>query len=140
MEGVVDCGVSVAPVTDWRYYDTAYTERFMQTPNDNPAGYNITSLLWNTTTFEKKSPAQNDGKIGVTPNYMLIHGTADDNVHYQQSAVFSRTLVRKGVPFRFMAYTNDAHSINLPGSSSHIYATITNFFTEMFGSNRYSNY
>jgi dipeptidyl-peptidase 4 len=138
VNGVVDCGVSVAPVTDWHYYDTAYTERYMQRPSDNPSGYNLTSLLWDTTTFQKRSPNNNNGDIGISPIYLLIHGTADDNVHYQQSAVFSRQLVQNGVPFRFMAYTNDDHSISLPGSSRHLYALITNFFVEKFGADRYN--
>ena len=110
----------------------------VQVPSLNPDGYKNSSVVQSSLeVFERKSPSENDGNINISPNYMLVHGLGDDNVHYQHSAVFSRELVKNGVTFKGMSYTNDAHSINLPGSNRHVYSLITNFFVDFFGSSRY---
>jgi len=129
--GIVDCGVSVAPITDWKYFDTAYTERYMQKPQDKLTSYNGVSLLLNTTTFEKRSILDKTS-IRISPNYLLIHGTADDLIHYQHSAEFSRQLVKRGVTFRSMAYTDADNMMTGQGTLQHMYAMMTNFFLENF--------
>ena len=107
-------------------------------PTLNPDGYQNTSIVQSSLeVFERKSPSENNNNINIAPNYMLVHGLGDDNVHYQHSAVFSRELVRNGVTFKSMSYTNDDHSINLPGSNQHVYSLITNFFVDFLGSGRY---
>lgn len=90
-------GVSGAPVTDWALYDTVYTERYMDRPQDNPEGYKQGSVL----TFAK----QIKGKL------RLIHGTIDDNVHFQNSLQLVRILTDADIPFEFMAYPGSRHGI-----------------------------
>ncbi|RMX38942.1 hypothetical protein pdam_00016432, partial [Pocillopora damicornis] len=85
--GVFKCGIAVAPVTDWRYYDSAYTERYMGVPKDNEAGYRNTSLLSRAAQFSNV-------------DYLIIHGAADDNVHYQHTAQMVRALTEAEVKFR----------------------------------------
>ena len=94
--GVFCCGIAVAPVTDWRFYDTVYTERFMRTPQENPSGYDCSPLH------------RYQGMQGML---LLIHGTADDNVHFQNTTELSEVLVQKGYQFDMQVYTNRNHSI-----------------------------
>ena len=89
--GVFKCGASVAPVVKWELYDTIYTERYMSTPQDNPAGYNSSTPLWGLENLRNKK-------------YYLIHGTHDDNVHYQQSMLLSAALEEKDILFRQQTY------------------------------------
>lgn len=87
-EGIFKCGAIVSPVTDWYFYHTIYTERYMQTPDMNPGGYN------------KSSAIKADGVVENFEKHdrvYMIHGTADDNVHFQNSADLSRFLIRNGV-------------------------------------------
>jgi len=109
---VITTAVAVAPVTDWRYYDTVYTERYMglPTPEDNIAGYQSTSVLSMTKNFRGK-------------NFLLIHGTADDNVHFQNAAQLSAALVKDKVKFRGQFYTDKRHSIQ----TSHVYYLIADY-------------
>ena len=93
---VFNCGVAVAPVTDWRFYDSAYTERFMRTPQENPDGYDCSPLH----RYEK-----------MQGDLLLIHGTADDNVHYQNTAELAEALVQAQKQFDMQVYTNRNHSI-----------------------------
>ncbi|XP_012158257.1 venom dipeptidyl peptidase 4 [Ceratitis capitata] len=113
---VFQCGVSVAPVTSWLYYDTIYTERYMGLPTeeDNLAGYLKSSV------FHKEIDTFNIHDL------LLIHGTGDDNVHYQNSLLFAKSLQAANILFEEMAYTDENHSIGsfLP----HVYNTIDNFF------------
>jgi len=99
--------VSVAPVTDWSLYDTIYTERYMSTPIDNPLGYNATSVIQSASS--------------LNPNTMLLmHGMADDNVHFQNSAEFVYALIQANIPFETMYFPNSNHGINA-GSNSRRY-------------------
>ena len=94
---VFDMAIAVAPVTNWRFYDTVYTERYMQTPQENPSGYDDNSPL--TFTDELK------GK------FLLIHGSADDNVHLQNTMRLAKKLQEAGMNFDMMIYTDKNHGI-----------------------------
>ena len=106
--------VSVAPVTDWKFYDTVYTERYMQTPALNKEGYELGSLL-NYINLLK-------GKL------LLIHGMSDDNVHFQNSAELAKELVRYKKQFDSMFYPGSKHGIL--GKREHVFTKITNFILE----------
>lgn len=110
--GVFNCGVAVAPVTDWRFYDTVYTERFMRTPQENPAGYDCSPLH----RFEK-----------IKGDLLLIHGMADDNVHFQNSAELAEALVQLDYQFDMQVYTNRNHSIYGGNTRHHLLTRIENF-------------
>jgi len=109
-------GMAVAPVTDWKFYDSAYTERFMQTPQDNPEGYNETSILNRAANIKDFS-------------LLLAHGTADDNVHFQNTAELVKALISKGVQFDVMFYPNRDHGISGDGASPHLYHLLSNFLS-----------
>ncbi len=111
---VFQAGVAVAPVTDWRYYDTVYGERFMRTPKENTDGYNNASALTRA------------GKLHG--NLLLIHGMADDNVHYQNMAEYVEQLVQLDKQFDMMVYTNRNHFIMGGNTRMHLYRKITNYF------------
>ncbi|MBA4410239.1 MAG: S9 family peptidase [Odoribacter sp.] len=113
---VFKAGISVAPVTNWRFYDSVYTERFMRTPQENPEGY------------DDNSPLSHAGKI--KGNFLLIHGSADDNVHFQNTMEFAEKLVQAGVQFDMVAYTNRNHGIRGGNTSLHLYTKMTNFLKE----------
>eukprot|EP00096_Caligus_rogercresseyi_P014387 TRINITY_DN689_c1_g1_i3.p1 TRINITY_DN689_c1_g1~~TRINITY_DN689_c1_g1_i3.p1 ORF type:complete len:850 (-),score=196.30 TRINITY_DN689_c1_g1_i3:804-3353(-) len=114
--GVFSCGASVAPVVDWRLYDTYYTERFMGLPyQDNEEGYNQSSVYWNIDRLREKK-------------FFLMHGTKDDNVHFQQSLMLSATLEDKDILFRQQVYTDQNHGIHYV--RKHLYHTLTDFFVE----------
>ena len=109
-------GIAVAPVTNWRYYDTVYTERFLRTPQENPAGYDTNS----PTEFAKL----------MKGNFLLIHGTADDNVHFQNSMEFSEALIQANKQFEFMAYPDKNHGIYGGATRPQLYQKMTNFILE----------
>ena len=111
-----DTAIAVAPVTNWRFYDTIYTERFMQTPQMNPEGY------------EKGSPLTYADQI--EGNYLLVHGTGDDNVHFQNSVELVNKLVAEGVQFESMYYPNRSHAIYGGNARSHLYKMMNNFILE----------
>jgi dipeptidyl-peptidase-4 len=90
-------GIAVAPVSDWRYYDTKFTEAFMKTPADNPEGYAHTSLVARAGDLH--------GRL------MLVHGTHDDNVHPQNTWAMIDALIKAGKPFDVMVYPRRKHSI-----------------------------
>jgi dipeptidyl-peptidase-4 len=115
-DGVFKAGVSVAPVTDWHEYDTAYTERYMQRPADNPEGYTETSLL--------------GAASGLTEKLLLVHGLADDNVHFTNSALMVNALVDAGKRFEVMFYPGKSHGINGPKTRADLYDRITRFLQE----------
>ena len=111
--GVFKVGVAVAPVADWSFYDTIYTERFMRTPQENPEGYKLSSAL---TVADKLQ-----GKL------LLIHGSADDNVHLQNSMDFSELLVQAGIPFDMAIYKDRNHSIHGGNTRNHLFERICTF-------------
>ena len=110
--GLFRCGVAVAPVTDWRYYDSAYTERYMRTPQENPTGYDSSPL----------HRYQN-----IKGDLLIIHGTADDNVHYQNTADFAEALVQAGVQFDMQVYTDRNHNISGGNTRNHLLNRIENY-------------
>ncbi len=113
---VFKAGISVAPVTNWRFYDSVYTERYMRTPKENPDGYDDNSPLFHA---EK-----------IKGNYLLIHGSADDNVHFQNTREFTERMVQAGVQFDMAVYTNRNHGISGGNTSMHLYTKMTNFLKE----------
>lgn len=118
---VFQMSVSVAPVTDWNLYDTFYTERYMNTPSNNVDGYNSTSVLVNANGL-KNFP------------FLVVHGTGDDNVHFQNSALLNERLVELGIQYDTMFYTNDQHSINNKGARSHLYTLLYNYINTTLAS------
>ncbi|MAL17707.1 MAG: S9 family peptidase [Balneola sp.] len=113
---VFSAAIAVAPVTSWRYYDTIYTERFMQTPQLNPEGY------------DEGAPLNKVDQI--KGNYLLIHGTGDDNVHFQNSVEMIDALIEADVQFESMIYPNKAHSINGGNARKHLYQMMSDFIFE----------
>lgn len=107
-------GIAVAPVTNWRYYDTVYTERFMRTPQQNPFGYDDNSTINNVKN--------------IKGNLLLIHGTADDNVHVQNTFEYTEALVQAEIPFDMHIYTNRNHSIFGGNTRVHLYKKMLSFF------------
>lgn len=110
---VFKAGISVAPVTNWRFYDSVYTERFMRTPKENADGYDLNSPLTHADKIKGK--------------YLIIHGTADDNVHVQNTMEFSERMVQAGVPFEMSLYTNRNHNIRGGNTTMHLYNKMTDF-------------
>ena len=115
--GVYKVGVSVAPVPDQRLYDTIYQERYMGLPKDNAEGYRIGSPI--------------NFADGLTGKLLLVHGSGDDNVHYQGTERLVNRLVELGKPFDLMVYPNRSHSISEgPGTTAHIYQLIARYVTD----------
>lgn len=110
---VFKMAIAVAPVTNWKWYDTIYTERYMQKPQDNESGY------------QDNSPVNFAGEI--RGKYLLVHGLADDNVHFQHSAEMARALVNNNVSFDQQFYTNRDHGIYGGFTRLHLYRRMTNF-------------
>lgn len=110
---VFKAAVAVAPVTNWRYYDSIYTERYMGLPKDNPHGYDDNSPI----NFVKK----------IKGNFLLIHGLADDNVHFQNSAMLVSALVDANKQFEMQFYPNKNHGIYGGNTRYHLYTRIFNF-------------
>ena len=111
---VFKAGVAVAAPTDWRFYDTIYTERFMRTPKENAEGYKESSAF---TRADK-----------LHGNLLLVHGMADDNVHFQNCAEYAEQLVQLGKQFDMQVYTNRNHGIYGGNTRQHLYTRLTNFF------------
>ncbi|XP_058447829.1 venom dipeptidyl peptidase 4 [Malaya genurostris] len=118
-EQTFKCGISVAPVTSWMFYDSIYTERYMGLPrvDDNLVGYNKSDV----------SQYVNGMKNHL---FLLIHGNADDNVHYQNAMVFVRALVKENIEFDQMSYPDEAHGLS--GVQHHLYHTMDNFWNQCF--------
>lgn len=114
--GAFKAGVAIAAPSDWRFYDTVYTERFMRTPKENAEGYDAGSAI-------KRAP-QLKGSL------LLIHGTADDNVHYQNCAEYSEALVQAGIQFDMLVYTNRNHGIFGGKTREHLMNRVANFFIQ----------
>jgi dipeptidyl-peptidase-4 len=111
--GTFKAGVSVAPVVDWRGYDTHYTERFLGRPQDNTAAYDSSSVLtW--------AP-------GIRGHLTLVHGTGDDNVHFRESMLLTRRLVDAGLAFDLMVYPG-THMIETVPERMHLYQLVWRTF------------
>ena len=117
-EKVVRGAISVAPVTDWRFYDSVYTERYMQTPQLNPDGYQASAVL------PRASQVQTE--------YLLVHGTGDDNVHFQNSADWVTSLVNAGVDLQTMYYPDKAHSLSGIATRTHLWKLLSRFCAKIF--------
>lgn len=111
--GVFAAGVAIAPPTDWRYYDSIYTERYMRTPQENANGYNINPL---------NRAEQLHGAL------LLCHGLADDNVHYRNTAEYVEALVQADKDFQQNVYTNRNHSIYGGNTRYHLFRQAVNHF------------
>ena len=107
------CGIAIAPVTSWRLYDSAYTERYMRRPQVNDYGYEGTDLM--------KKAAQLQGKL------LLVHGLADDNVHAQQSWLYVNALVQAGKQFEMQFYPDDNHFLRNGANYEHLHKRILGF-------------
>ncbi len=110
-----DVAISVAPVTNWLYYDAIYTERFMNTPENNMDGYTTTSPMYYANNF--------NGKL------LLVHGTSDDNVHIQNSYGLQNVLIQEGIQFDFAVYPDKNHGIYGGNTRHHLYQKMTIFLT-----------
>lgn len=113
---VFKCGVAVAPVTDWRYYDAPYTERFMREPKENSDGYLDSSAAARVSKLH--------GKL------LLVHGIDDDNVFFSNSTTYIDALVNAGVDFDMLAYPGKNHSITGYSYRTHLFNRILRFFEE----------
>jgi dipeptidyl-peptidase-4 len=113
---VFKTAIAVAPVTNWRYYDNIYTERFMRTPQENGKNY------------DDNSPINHVEKI--KGNYLIIHGTADDNVHFQNTVEMVNAMINKGVRFDSELYPNKNHGIGGGKTRLHLYDRMTRFILE----------
>ncbi|XP_054479910.1 dipeptidyl peptidase 4-like isoform X1 [Anoplopoma fimbria] len=116
--GVFKCGMAVAPVSKWVYYDSIYTERYMMEPIENYLGYTNSTVTARAKNFH-------------SVQYLLVHGTADDNVHFQQAAEISEALVDEQVDFEAMWYTDKDHGLG--GSAyQHVYTHMSHFLQRCF--------
>ena len=113
---VFKMAIAVAPVTNWRYYDNIYTERYMRTPQENPDGY------------DDNSPINHVDKL--KGNYLLIHGSADDNVHVQNTYEMVTALVKANKQFDLFIYPDKNHGIYGGNTRLHLYKKMTNFIED----------
>ncbi|MEO8591104.1 MAG: S9 family peptidase [Flavobacteriales bacterium] len=113
---VFKAAIAVAPVTNWRYYDTIYTERYMGLPKDNGSGYDDNSPVSHVAELKGK--------------YLLIHGLADDNVHFQNSAEMVLALVKANKPFEQFTYPDKNHGIYGGTTRMHLFEMMTNWLVE----------
>lgn len=113
---VFKMAIAVAPVTNWRYYDNIYTERYMGLPQDNGAGYDDNSPI----NFVRD----------IKGKYLIVHGTGDDNVHFQNSVMMVNELIKNNIPFDSEFYPNKNHSIYGGATRYHLYNKMTNFILE----------
>lgn len=105
--------IAVAPVTNWRFYDTIYTERFMRTPEENPSGYDLNSPINYADQLEGK--------------YLIIHGSGDDNVHVQNTMRMVEALIQADKQFEWMIYPDKNHGIYGGNTQKHLYTKMTTF-------------
>lgn len=113
---VFKTAIAVAPVTSWRYYDSIYTERYMQTPQENAAGYDANSPITHVSKLKG--------------NFLLIHGTADDNVHFQNTMKMVEALVQANKQFDWAVYPDKNHGIYGGKTRLQLYTKMTNFILE----------
>jgi dipeptidyl-peptidase-4 len=113
---VFEMAIAVAPVTSWRFYDTIYTERYMHTPQENPGGYDENSPLNFADRLKGK--------------FLLVHGSADDNVHVQNTMRMVEALVQANKPFEWAIYPDRNHGIYGGNTRLHLYTKMTQFVRE----------
>ena len=113
---VFKTAIAVAPVTNWRYYDTIYTERYLKTPQENAEGYDAYSPLSHVEKLEG--------------NYLLIHGTGDDNVHFQNAVSLQNALIAAGKQFQSFYYPNRNHGIYGGNTRLHLFEMMTNYLKQ----------
>ena len=110
---MIKCGVAIAPVTDWRLYDTGYTERYMRRPQVNAKGYDLADL--------KQMASQLQGDL------LIVHGLADDNVHAQNTMQYVDALVQAGKQFEMQIYPDDNHFLRKRSNYEHLHRRIMTF-------------
>jgi dipeptidyl-peptidase-4 len=108
-----EMAIAVAPVTSWRFYDSIYTERYMQTPQENPSGYDDNSPLSHVNELKGK--------------FLLVHGSGDDNVHFQNTMRLTEALVQANKQFDMAIYPDNNHGIYGGNTRLHLYTKMTNF-------------
>lgn len=108
------CGVAMAPVTDWRFYDSIYTERYMLTPQQNSEGYEVASTLSKTG--------------GLNARLLIMSGTSDDNVHFFNTLKYTSKLTSEGKIFDMMAWTGFDHSLRMCNARTQLYRKVLDFF------------
>ncbi|XP_069158727.1 venom dipeptidyl peptidase 4 isoform X2 [Procambarus clarkii] len=118
---VFSCGIAVAPVARWEHYDSVYTERYMGSPHVYPGS--------NYKGYEAADATKVAGNL-KEKMFLLIHGTADDNVHYQHSMMLAKALVDEGVLFQQMTYADENHG--LTGVKAHLYRTMNKFLSDCY--------
>lgn len=112
--GAFKAGVAIAAPTDWHFYDTVYTERFMRTPKENGEGYNASSAI---------------GRVDqLKGDLLLIHGSADDNVHFQNFMEYNEALIQADKYFETQIYTNRNHGISGGNTRNHLMNRVAEFF------------
>ncbi|MFD2822950.1 S9 family peptidase [Lacinutrix iliipiscaria] len=116
---VFKMAIAVAPVTSWRFYDTIYTERYMATPQENPSGY------------DENSPINHVDKL--KGDFLLIHGSGDDNVHLQNTMRMVDALIQADKQFEWMVYPDNNHGIYGGNTRLHLYKKMTNFINKTLG-------
>ena len=114
---VFDMAISVAPVTSWRFYDTIYTERYMTTPQENASGYDENSPITHVDEFKNG-------------DYLLVHGSADDNVHFQNTMQLVEALIQANKQFDWRVYPDKNHGIYGGNTRLHLYTLMTDFIKE----------
>jgi len=122
---VFSMAIAVAPVTSWRFYDSIYTERYMTTPQENPEGY------------DENSPINHVEKL--KGNFLLVHGSGDDNVHVQNSMRLIEALVQANKQFEWAIYPDKKHGISGGNTRLHLYTKMTKFIKEHLKTNINSN-
>ncbi|MCB0376171.1 MAG: S9 family peptidase, partial [Sinomicrobium sp.] len=113
---VFKMAIAVAPVTSWRFYDTIYTERYMQTPQENPGGY------------DDNSPINHVEKLKGA--FLIVHGSGDDNVHVQNTMRMAEALIQANKKFEMAIYPDKNHGIYGGNTSLHLYKKMTDFIKE----------
>ncbi|MFB9051493.1 S9 family peptidase [Formosa undariae] len=116
---VFKMAIAVAPVTSWRFYDSIYTERYMTTPQENASGY------------DENSPINHVDKL--KGDFLLVHGTGDDNVHVQNSMQMIEALIQANKQFEWMLYPDNDHGIYGGNTRLHLYTKMTNFLDKTLG-------
>ena len=107
------CGIAVAPVTDWRLYDSAYTERYMRRPQVNETGYDNASLMGMADNLKAR--------------LFVVHGMADDNVHVQNTLLLTEALTAAGKQYEMQLYPDDNHFLRQRSNYGHLYHRMLDF-------------